>query len=66
MYLSDPHNVPYVLERTGLDIGELESIVGRFKSNSRWAGRLRGKFTVLKDGTPVIKQSFGNKTLWRG
>ena len=57
-------NVEYALEVIGLDVDELESIVGRFANHSHRAGLLRGKVVILSDDTVQIRKSFGNKLLW--
>lgn len=57
-------NIELALELTGLELDELESVVGRFANHSHRAGLLRGKVLLLVDGTIQIRKCFGNKLLW--
>lgn len=62
-YLSDDTMIDQALELTGLDLDELESIVGRFAKHSCRAGSLRGE--VLADiGGVTIRHHFTKKILW--
>lgn len=64
-YLSDEKNIPKAMDITGLSFDEIESIVGGyFRSNSQWAGKLRGKIVKHFDNKIEIRTSFGNKLLW--
>lgn len=65
MYLSDPQNVDVALEMLGLDLDELESIVGRFTKISCRAGQLRGELIENPDGSYTIRHHFTKKKLWR-
>jgi hypothetical protein len=51
-------------EITGLDLDELESIVGRFKSHSVRKGKLRGEILIGVNGDIVIRHHFSKKILW--
>jgi hypothetical protein len=63
-YLSDPNNIEYASDITGLSLDEIEYIVGRFRKNSIRAGMLKGKVVVYINGSVSIRASFGNKLLW--
>lgn len=66
LYLSDDDNLEQVSEYLGISKDEIETIVGgRFRSNSRWAGKVKGKFVETYKGMVYLKTSFGNKTLWK-
>lgn len=66
MYLSDYCNLQYVLNVTGLSLTELESIVGRFKSNHHaWPNQLKGEYIEDWDGNKKIVHHFTRKVLWK-
>lgn len=49
---------------TGLALDELESIVGRFRSDSIRAGLLRGMLSTTKRGEICIRHHMTKKILW--
>lgn len=57
-------SVQLALEVTGLELDELETVVGRFTNRSHRAGLLKGKIVIRTDGTVQIRKCFGNKLLW--
>jgi hypothetical protein len=57
-------NEELACEVTGLEIDEIEAVVGRFGPQSMRKGLLRGKIVVKCDGTIQIRKCFGNKLLW--
>lgn len=64
LYLSNTDTLDTVMELTGLDMDELEHVVGRFKSHSTRAGQLRGELFMLNDGSYGIRHHFTKKVLW--
>ena len=66
-YLSDEKNVKKVLRLTGLAEDELESIVGRFKSDHwRWPNQMKGEVVVKLTGEVKIRHHFTKKVIWSG
>ena len=63
-YLSDETNLEEAIELTGLDLDELEIIVGRFAKHSHRAGKLRGEVLVMINGSIKIRHHFTKKKLW--
>lgn len=64
-YLSDPSNVDKAIELTDLALDELESIVGKFRSDHyRWPGQMRGELVVKLDGDILIRHHFTKKAIW--
>jgi hypothetical protein len=51
-------------ELTGLELDEIEMLVGRFANHSHRKGLLRGKVVVLLTGEVQIRKCFGNKLIW--
>ena len=64
-YLSNEQDLDFFLEFTGLDLDEVEQIVGRFKEGHARAGELKGEFVVNMDNSYYIRHHFTKKVLWR-
>jgi len=62
-YLSNVEDLQEVADLTGLTCGEVEDIVGRFKSHSNRAGQLRGQVWLYHDKVQ-IRHHFTKKKLW--
>ena len=67
IYLSDPCNLPAVMDITDLSDDEIEEIVGRFKqSHWRFPGQLKGELCINIDGTSFIRHHFKKREiLWQ-
>ena len=57
-------DVNKAIEATGLELDELETIVGKFTNRSHRAGLLKGKVVIWYSGKVQIRKCFGNKLLW--
>lgn len=62
-YLSDVNNIQKTLDLTGLDLDELESIVGYFGKQSLRHGQMRGEVLVCTS-TIKIRHHFTKKVLY--
>jgi hypothetical protein len=66
MYLSDDRNLQYVLNATSLSKDELETIVGKFKSNHHaWPNKFKGEYIEDWDGNKKIVHHFTKRILWK-
>lgn len=65
-YLSDYEVLERALELTGLSIGEVEYICGRFHEKHDLADRIMGKIIVYDTGEVEIRHHFLRHVLWRG
>lgn len=64
-YLSNPDNIKRATKLTDLALDELESIVGKFRSDHyRWPGQMRGELVVKLDGDILIRHHFTKKVIW--
>ena len=59
-YLSNLCNLQ-IENYTELSIDEVESIVGRFTTRSRWSGKLRGELRIYACGKVEIFNNFKTK-----
>ena len=59
-YLSNLSSLQ-IANYTDLSLDEVESIVGRFTSRSRWAGKLRGELRIHACGKVEIFNNFKTK-----
>lgn len=63
MYLTDDKTVDYILDSVNISLDELESYVGRFKSDHwRFPGLLRGEAIVTSDSI-LIRHHFTKKKI---
>lgn len=63
-YLSEEGAAEELKARTNLAMDEIEAIVGRFRSNSFRAGKLRGQVLEDSEGRLRIVHHFTKKELW--
>lgn len=64
MYLSEDSSLEPTIELTELSKDEIESLVGRFRSNSTRAGQLRGEVYVYSNGKIEIRHHFTKQLIW--
>lgn len=66
-YLSTHKNLNRFIEQSGLALDEIITLVGRFKSNSKWAGEVRGEAVVDTFTSRIkLRHHFNKKILWVG
>lgn len=64
-YLSEDPCPVVVKKDTGLDLKEVEEIVGRFNKSSKRAGKLRGEVLVYINGNVEIVHHFTKQVLFK-